>query len=58
MKPMYSLVVTLNYNTYEKEASHLEVYSQRELYELAQGYLNDPNITSAVFHVVPLRSTP
>lgn len=52
---MYSLVVTLNYPTYEKEVTHKDVNSQRELYELAQGYLNDRNATSFVFTVVPKR---
>jgi hypothetical protein len=50
----YSLVVTLNYPSFVKEATFSEL-SQNQMYEIAQGYLNDPEITSVMFVVVPLK---
>ena len=50
----YSLTVTLNYPTYTKEAPFAEL-SQNQMMEIAQNYLNDPELTSAIFTVVPLR---
>jgi hypothetical protein len=50
----YSLQVTLNYHAYVKERSFSEL-SQNQMYEIAQGYLNDPEITSVIFVVVPIR---
>jgi hypothetical protein len=55
---MYYLRVTLNYPDRDEEYQHVNVNSQRALYDISREYLNDPNITSVVFTVVPLRSTP
>lgn len=51
----YSLTVMLNYSHCTRELPFVTVNSQRELYEIARVYLNDPEITSAVFTVVPER---
>lgn len=49
---MYSLTVILNFPDYSKEVTHPIVPSQRQLMEIAQGYLNyNPGLTSAVFTV-------
>lgn len=50
----YSLTVTLNYPTYSKEAPFAEL-SQNQMMEVAQDYLANPELTSAVFTVVPIR---
>ena len=51
----YSLVVKLNYSTYTKEVSLIDAeLSQRQLMEIAQDYLSDPELTSAVFTVTPV----
>jgi hypothetical protein len=54
---MYYLTVTLNYSTYTKEVSLPDTpLSQRQMMEIAQGYLNDPDLTSAIFTVVRIPS--
>jgi len=54
----YSLKAELTYLTYAKEASFVDArFSQRQMMEIAQDYLNDPELTSAVFTVIrqPIR---
>ena len=51
----YSLTVTLNYPTSTKELPFAEL-SQNQMMEIAQDYLADPELTSAIFTVVPLNS--
>ena len=50
----YSLTVTLNYPNETKEAPFAKL-TQRQMMEIAQDYLNDPELTSAIFTVVVLR---
>jgi hypothetical protein len=46
----YSLTVTLNYPSDSKEATFSRL-TQRQMFEISQDYLNDPELTSAVFVV-------
>jgi hypothetical protein len=52
----YSLHITLNYSDFVKEANFSQL-SQNQMFEIAQEYLYDPDLTSAIFTVVPLRET-
>ncbi len=53
---MYSLTVTINYpdNT-EEYFEHSNINSRRELMEIAQVYLNDPEASSVVYTVVRIK---
>ena len=53
----YSLTVTLNYPNLEKEAKFSRL-TQRQMFEIAQDYLNDPELTSAIFVVAVIKEEP
>jgi hypothetical protein len=54
----YSLTVTLNYpNVFEREAKFSRL-TQRQMFEIAQDYLNDPELTSAIFVVAVIKEEP
>jgi hypothetical protein len=50
----YSLQVTLNYSAHSTEAEFSRL-SQRQMFEISQDYLNDPELTSAIFTVVVIK---
>jgi hypothetical protein len=50
----YSLTVTLNYPAHSTEASFSRL-SQRQMFEISQDYLNDPELTSAIFVVATIK---